>query len=134
MRLSYAEIVSENPLEFFENRFANEKLVLREHEFQDVMTESAGREGRDQDIGVQCRRCFYGDYTVTRDRSSQRLRVSVETTSKRDSWRPAAQSGPQHKVGRPADVFVRCLPLVNQGGPNGKSRLDYSSPGAAGVR
>ena len=52
MRLSYAELVSENPLEFFENRFANEKLVLREHEFQDVMTEPASREGRDQDIGV----------------------------------------------------------------------------------
>ena len=53
MRLSYAELVSENPLEFFENRFANEKLVLREHEFQDVMTEPASREGRDQDICVQ---------------------------------------------------------------------------------
>ena len=76
MRLSYAELVSENPLEFFENRFANEKLVLREHEFQDVMTEPASREGRDQDIGVQQDpHDAYGNRTVTENNvTSMRLR------------------------------------------------------------
>lgn len=49
----HAELAGENVFKFLENRLTNEKLVLGKHELQDVVTEPAGREGRNQDVGVQ---------------------------------------------------------------------------------
>ncbi|GEM_PF-6890107 len=51
----YAELVDKNPFEFFENRLADEKPVLGKNDLQDIVTEPAGCEGGDQDVGVQTR-------------------------------------------------------------------------------
>ena len=93
MRLWYAELVSENPLEFFENHFANKKLVPREHELQDVMTEPASREGRDQNIGVHIMAFQYGlrDMPTVANRAVEIL-VKMFNLADAWGWRPSGRN------------------------------------------
>lgn len=51
-RMRRAELLDENPFEFFDYRPADHKPVLGENQLQDVETEAAGREGGDQGVGV----------------------------------------------------------------------------------